>query len=251
MSDASAPSFRRNPRFHLLSLATVEGLALRRTVLREAAPGDWELGNRLMRELQAAQLEDGSWAGDLEQTGAGMLALLDLDVVPNHPALELAAEWVLEHLEPVLEGALSFTRNQVPALLALLRMGRQHEPAAQRVVSQLSADEAGWLPTADNADIALALKLLLADPVARSSPVVAEALERLVGAAQGCDPAEVERFALLEACGLTDLPAARDWTVSQVPFVVGSQREDGGWGEHTPAVVRALCTHGLWESLLA
>jgi hypothetical protein len=233
-----------------MSLSTVEELALRRTVLREAAPGDWELGNRLMRELQAAQLEDGSWAGDLDQTGACMLAQLDLDVVSNHPSLELAAEWVLDHLEPVLEGALPFTRNQVPALLALLRMGRQHELAVQRVVSQLAFDAAGWLPTADRDDIALAVKLLLADPVARSSPVVLEALERLIEAAQAAEPTEVERCALLDLCGLTELPSARDWVVSQVPFVIDGQREDGGWGEHTAVVVRALCTHGLWEPLL-
>ena len=250
MKDNDPGKLRHDPRPYLRSLATVEGIALRRSVLQEVAPGDWELGDRLMDEIVAEQDSGGSWAEDLEVTGRRMHDLLDLDVVPDHPALELAAEWSLDHLDPAFEGAVPFTTDQAPALLSLIRMGRSYEGPVQRAVLPLSYDIDRWLPEASAEEIASAIKLLLADPHERRSAAVPMAATQLILIADKPCATHEARYLALEALGSTELGEARDWVERNLAFVREAQDETGAWGPHTAAVVRALCEHGLWDSLL-
>jgi len=250
MKDDHSRKFRYDPRPYLRSLVTVEGIALRRSVLQEVAPGDWELGDRLMSEIVAEQDPGGSWGEDLEVTGRRMHDLLDLDVVPNHPALELAAEWSLDHLDPVFEGAVPFTLVQAPALLSLIRMGRSYEGPVQRVVSLLSYDVDRWLPEAGIDEIASAVTLLLADPHEQHSVAVPRAVDQLIRAVDAPCATDEDRYAALDTLGSTESGEASDWVERNVALVREAQEETGAWESHTAAVVRALCGHGLWESLL-
>jgi len=250
MSDERPLKLRHDPRPYLRSLATVEGLSIRRLILNEVVPGDWELGERLMRKILSEQDADGSWGQCLKRTGQRMLELLDLDVVANHPSLEYSAEWLLGNLEPVFDRPLPFTLEQNPGLLALVRIGRHYEQPVQRVVTQLTIAEEHWLPEASPEELFATIELLLADPNERDSATVPRAVEALVGWVETAEATDADRMLCLEVCGMTDFASARDWVEQRLPLVIDSQAGDGGWGSQTRGAVGALCSHGFWESLL-
>lgn len=53
----------------------------------------------------------------------------------------------------------------------------------------------------------------------------------------------------LDAAGSVDLPLGREIVAKQVPMILRSQTADGGWGEHSVKVFRALSKYGLFEAL--
>jgi hypothetical protein len=68
--------------------------------------------------------------------------------------------------------------------------------------------------------------------------------------AAGCN-AYNDPWGFTNAAGRIDSPAARRLVEKQVPMILRGQRPDGGWGERSFGVLRALKRHGLLASLRA
>lgn len=242
--------FHYDPRPYLWSLTTVAGVALRRSVLHEQAPGDWELGNRLMRDLLAAQEREGSWEHDLAVTGRRLQDLLALDVVCNHPAVERAVAWLLDNLPPPGDAPFPIATRYRDALLSLIQVDRHLEPPVLKTVNLLAHEGERWLPGATPEQLAAGIRLLSADPVERNSPVVSEAFVALTEQSDGWSPDDERVFLVIDVCGINESPVAEEWLRTALPIVIERQEQEGGWGGWTPVVVRALRLHGVWDDLL-
>ncbi|MFC1452805.1 hypothetical protein ACFLSJ_05610 [Verrucomicrobiota bacterium] len=60
---------------------------------------------------------------------------------------------------------------------------------------------------------------------------------------------KVDPWIYLDCAGMIDLPVSRKLVQRQLPMILRSQAADGGWGENSVAVFRALAKHGLLEPL--
>ena len=73
----------------------------RNELLGEPAPGDDALRQRLEADIFAAQGENGSWDGHVVATAYGTLRALSVDVPPDDPRIQSAAQWLLAEPEPL------------------------------------------------------------------------------------------------------------------------------------------------------
>lgn len=56
-------------------------------------------------------------------------------------------------------------------------------------------------------------------------------------------------YGFVDAAGQIDLPEARALIEKQIPMILRGQRPDGGWGNETVMVFRALKRHGFFDTL--
>jgi hypothetical protein len=92
--------FRRDP---LRALSEGEDWAawkVRREILRRPLVGDQALCDALARSAFEGLGEDGSWAGSPLRTAYGLLHGLSLEMSPEEPGIQKAAQWLLGWPEP-------------------------------------------------------------------------------------------------------------------------------------------------------
>jgi hypothetical protein len=80
------------------------------------------------------------------------------------------------------------------------------------------------------------------------------ALEKLVGTMDGARNAigavaDKDPWSFVDVAGWVDLPCMADVVQRFVPVILRAQKDDGGWGEASFKVFRALACHGLVDAL--
>jgi hypothetical protein len=92
--------FRHDPLVPFLKMNDLLGLLARKTFLGGFRDGDLDVVQARREEIAGAQQEKGSWGGSVLRTAANLIRLLELDATMQDSAVERAAQWLLERLEP-------------------------------------------------------------------------------------------------------------------------------------------------------
>ena len=250
--------FRYDPMEFVDTDATLQGAQVRTSVFRYPSQGDQGLLDRRIGEILALQRKDGRFADTSKETGRTLLEALELGLPHHRSEVQRAVSAILrqkrsgqnanEWLER--EGCMS-----VYPLHALCLLGRSdvEEVAfslrwlAERPEEYVGFDKGcPWCPI-------VVLKGLWAGRAYEDvdvGPAIDTGLRWIddnlneAGCLGWKDP-----WGVVDCAGYIDLPLTRDIIEKQIPMILRAQKSDGGWGDRSLNVFRALVTHGLLEQL--
>jgi beta-lactamase regulating signal transducer with metallopeptidase domain len=250
--------FRVDPMEFVSKDRSLQGALVRSFVFQRPAEGDAGLIRQRIEEMLRDQRDDGTFGDTSKETGERLLRLLEMGFPPDRPEVGRGVEALLrqkragknanEWVEK--EGALS-----IYALHALCLLGRSDVPEVQFSLKwyldhpeEWNAADKGcpWTPEV------FWSALWAGREIVDTRAAINDGLRRVTEGmnAAGCNSYN-DPYGFLEAAGQIDGPAARALVEKQVPMIVRGQRPDGGWGDHSLAVFRALKKHELLEALRA
>jgi hypothetical protein len=235
---------------------SLQGALVRTFIFHHPADDDADIIQRRIEEILAEQRDDGSFGDTSKETGERLLRLLELGLPPDRAEVARGVEALLrqkragqnadEWVEK--EGALS-----IYALHALCLLGRSDVPEVQFSLNWYIGNPDEWNDpwkgcpwTPEVFWTALWAGRALAD----TAPTINDGLRRVAEStnAAGCC-AYNDPYGFLDACGQIDTPQARTLLEKLIPLILRGQQPDGGWGDNSFFVFRALQPHGLLESL--
>ena len=251
---APAYGFRYDPMAWVDGDTSAQAALVRREVFGEPADVDDGIVERRIEEILAAQNQDGTLSDDprhrMQFTAERLIELAELGVAAEQPDVARAVDVLLR--ERTDEGSDTLG---VHALRALCMLGRIESP---KVVAGLRAlmeraDEwnrpdkgCPWTPAAHLQTLWAGRALVDVDALLTDALAwIAESMN-----AAGCitykDPMGFVRMA-----GMVNHPLAARIVRQEMPFILRAQRPDGGWGESSFAVYRALVNHELFDESAA
>ena len=249
--------FRHDPMGFVESDTTLQGALVRTFLFDCPRATDAELLQREIDDIFAEQKPDGSLGNTSKETGSQLLQALRhgcrhdrLEVrraadaiLSQKRAGENANEWVEK------EGALS-----IYALHALCLLGRTDLEEVQFSLEWYPNNQKVWNDPWEGCPWTPSVfwSALWAGREAgsRVETAVNDGLRKVTGGlnAAGCN-AYNDPWGFTSAAGQIDSPEARKLIAAQVPMILRGQRSDGGWGDHSFTVLRALKRHGLFDGL--
>ena len=252
----AAPSyqygFRHDPMEWVESSASLDAAIVRRQVFARPNPGDEALLQKRIDEILAAQNEDGTLSDDPQHryqfTCDALNRLADLGVDPERDEVRRTVGVVLREKDEESADPIG-----IYTVRALCRLGMGDHPEVKAGLEHLVAREAEWNgPWAGCpwTPIEHLQTLWLGREVLDSTELIDSVLTWIATDmnAAGCltykDP-----WGFLRIAGFVDLPVARRIVERQIPMILRGQRTDGGWGDNSLHVLRALVTHGLLDEL--
>jgi hypothetical protein len=240
-----------------------EGLpaALVRTqVFKKSKEGDKEIIRSEIDKALAEQNDDGTFGGNSKDTGAKLLHALKLGMAPDRAEARRAAGAILRQVRAD-ENANEWYEHDgevlsIYALHALCLLGMKDEPEVPRSLRRLVerqdewndpwkgcpwTPEVFWSALWAGRRIVPEVEAAVTDGVGR----IAEHMNEV-----GCS-AYNHPWGLTDAAGGIDVPEARALVRKQVALILRGQGPDGGWGDASLPVLRALNAHGFLEPLRA
>ena len=258
MSDANLEyGFRYDPTLFVENDATLQGALVRTFVFEQPQPGDDTLVQGRIDELLAEQRDDGSFGDTAKATGSCLLDLLKLGLPHDRPEVAHAVEAILaqnragkmgDEGDLELAGGMSVYPAHALALLGrsdLEEVVQWYQWAVDHPQAYLGMDKGcPWCPNV----------LVQALWVGRNIVDTKNALDASftwlrdnlneAGALGWKDP-----MGVLDCAGYADHPTAGEVVREQLPLILRMQRPDGGWGDKSLIVFRALRQYGLLEEL--
>lgn len=248
--------FRADPMTFVENDDSLQGALVRTSVFEQPKRGDAATIQKRIDEILAEQREDGSFADTSKETGERILRLLQLGFPSDSPEVERGVEALLrqkrsgqnanEWVEK--EGALS-----IYALHALCLLGRSDIPEVTYSLNWYVEQPEEWNDpwkgcpwTPEVFWTALWAGREYVDTV----PTIKDGMRRVAESmnAAGCSAYNAP-YGFVDAAGQIDLPEARSLLEKQMPMILRGQRPDGGWGNETLMVFRALRRHGFFDTL--
>jgi hypothetical protein len=248
--------FRHDPMQFLQNDRTLQGALVRTFVFQQPHEADSAIIRAEMDKILAEQREDGTFGDTSKATGERLLRLLELGLPHDRPEVQRAAEAILrqkragqnanEWVEK--EGALS-----IYPLHALCLLGRRDVPEVDFSLRWYIEHPEEWNDAWQGCPWTPEVFWSALWAGRRFAPVedtVNDGLRRVAEGtnAAGCN-AYNDPWGFTDAAGRIHTPQARALLQKQVPMILRGQRPDGGWGDHSLAVFRALKTHGLLDPL--
>ena len=243
---------RHDPMTYVEGDEALQGAMTRRTIGR-AKPGDPEILMGRIEEILAAQNEDGTLSDDerhrYQFTASSLIELAELGVDPEREEVTRAVDVVLREKDDESADELGIYTIRA---LCLLGMGDHAEVrrGLQGVVDRQDQwngpyEGCPWTPIEHLQTLWIGREVLDATELVESALTwIAEGMNE-AGCLSYKDP-----WGFLRIASYVDSPVAKRIVQRQVPMILRGQQEDGGWGDRTPVVMRALVTHGLLEGLL-
>jgi hypothetical protein len=248
--------FRHDPMKFVRDDRTLESARVRTFVFEQPKNGDAKIIQAKIDELLAEQREDGSFGETSKETGERLLRLLELGLPPERVEVERGVEALLrqkragqnanEWVEK--EGALS-----VYALHALCLLGRSDLPEVQFSLNWYVEHPEEWNDAWQGCPWTPEVfwsGLWAGREFVEVEATINDGLRRLAEGmnAAGCNDYN-DPYGFLDAAGQIDSAEARALVEKQIPMILRGQRPDGGWGDNSLFVFRALKTHGFLEPL--
>jgi hypothetical protein len=235
---------------------TLQGALVRTFVFQKPGEGDAAIIQEKIDEILAEQRDDGSFGDTSKETGERLLRLLQLGFPSDSPEVGRGVEALLrqkragqnanEWVEK--EGALS-----IYALHALCLLGRSDIPEVRFSLNWYVEHPEEWNDPWKGCPWTPEVfwsALWAGRGIEDTQATVNDGL-RLVAqgmSAAGCN-AYNDPYGFLEAAGQIDSADARALVEKQIPMILRGQRADGGWGDSSLFVFRALKTHGCLDTL--
>jgi hypothetical protein len=251
--------FRFDPMEYIAKDPSPQSAAARAFILERPREGDLELVQSIVERIFASQKPDGHLGADARETGNVLLIALEARCAPDRPEAQRAADAILREVRQggaadewlEAEGVLP-----IYALHALCLMGRTGEEEVKSSAEWLVANEkrwndpwkgCPWTPAVFWKGLWAARHLVTG---ADATEVVNAGIRRVTDGmnAAGCN-AYNDPWGFTEAAGAIDSPQARALLIKQLPMILRGQKPDGGWGQRTYWVLRALKRHDLFDPL--
>lgn len=256
IEEVAPPEFRHGFRYDPMEFAktdrTLQGAMVRTFVFNRPEDGDKQVLDKRIAEILAEQLPDGSFGisgsgDDFSATNARLLELLQLGVSPDAPALKRTVDYILR-LPPPDPARLD---SRVYFVRALCLMGKSDLPEVRAALGWLAEHPEEWISQGCPWTPQMVLQGLWAGrQVENVDAAITKGLRWIADNVNdaGClsywDP-----WGFVDCAGTIEGPLARAIVKKQVPMILRAQAEDGGWGEHSFQVLRALAKHDLLEPL--
>jgi len=250
--------FRHDPMEFVRGSRSIQAAMARTFLFKEPKEGDREMLSAAVEKVLEKQNEDGSFGEDDDNrpttTGAELLWMLRLGAAADHPGVTKTVGCIRE--QPFskqgwagAEGKMSCYSLESFCLLGLTDF-EQVLPSTKKYIE----DADGWMSPGCGCPWTPAVHLRALWHARQVNPelegLVEEGLRRILDRMNdaGCigynDP-----WGFLDCAGCVDLPLAKAIVEKQIPMILRGQREDGGWGDHSYVVLRALASHDLLEPL--
>ena len=246
--------FRYDPMQWVENDSSLDAAEVRRLVLQNPKPQDRQVFARQIDAQLAEQQDDGSIGTHplhpVLITSEALVELAKLGASAEEPRVKRALDYLvaqggydagLQSIPPSVYDAMSrFDRNEIPGLKG--EVSKQIDEADDWIHLNRQCP---WTPV--KGLMSLWRNRHLDD---RSAATLEQGFKNITEPlnAAGCadynDP-----WGYLDAAGSVDLPLAREIVEKQVPMILRSQTADGGWGEHSVKVFRALTKYGFFEAL--
>ena len=248
--------FRHDPMKFVENDATLEGALARTFVFEKPKPDDQKLIQAEIDKILAAQLPDGKLSDDkdhaLQFTAERLIRLAELGCPADRAEVQKAVSVILQKKKPNQADPIGIYDTRAFCLLGiadrpnikpLVRAGLEGCIARKE---EWNSPWKGcpWTP------IEHLITLWHGRAHVETEPLVAKALTWIaesINAAGGLSYKDPRGFVRLAS--QIDHPLARTVLEKEVPMLLRAQKADGGWGEQTSIVLRALKKHGLLEPL--
>jgi len=259
MAEAHEYGFRHDPIAFVEGSDSLEAAMARRLVFDSPKPGDEEILAERIEEILAEQQPDGALSDHelhaLLVTGRDRIGeLMSLGASPERPEIKKALEYVLSRdgRDPI-EKHTGDDGMSLGVALSLHAAGAVDEDAvrsaAQRRIDAAdrwirTCDLCPWTPETQIRHLWAARHL-----DERADALIAQGLQNIVNAIDTNSDTYNDPWGYVHVAGIVDHPLGRAIVERLLPMILREQREDGGWGEHSVKVFRALDRYGLLEEL--
>lgn len=231
---------------------TLQGALVRRDVFNRPAEGDEEIIQKRIDEILAQQLDNGSFS-DSEKldearnaTHYCLLDLLELGVPADSPEVQRTVGWAIKN--PGDDTELS---KHVRFLKPFILIGKTDMPEVKSNLRWCTEHSEEWLGNGCPWTPTIVLKTMwegraLEDVDAAITEGLSWINDNLNDA---CCLGYWEPWSFVDTAGVIDHPLAGSILQKMVPLILRGQKSNGGWGEHSVGVFRALSKHGLLDQL--
>ncbi|GAH75262.1 unnamed protein product, partial [marine sediment metagenome] len=248
--------FRYDPMTWVERDRSLQGAMVRSLILDQPRDDDGDALGREVEKILGGQLPDGRLddhpAHGLQFTAGKLSRLAELGCPSDRPEVVKAVAVILGKEKANEADPLGI--YDVRALCQLGLAGRaDHATVVRDGLQRCLEREKEWGDMWEGCPwtpIEHLITLWHGRSSAETEPVVLRWLKRFVQEvnAAGCwsykDP-----WGLVRLTSEVASPAARDLLLKEIPVILRGQQADGGWGDRSVSVFRALKTHGLLEPL--
>ncbi|MDP6777836.1 MAG: hypothetical protein QGI83_13840 [Candidatus Latescibacteria bacterium] len=256
MGNVSEYGFRYDPMAFVEKDEGLQGALIRTFVFDRPREEDRALLSEEIEKTFAEQKLDGSLGDTSKETGSQLLQALRLGCAHDRPEVASAAEAILsqkragknanEWIER--DGAMS-----IYALHSLCLLGRGDVEEVRFSLDWYPAHQEMWNDPWEGCPWTPSVfwsALWAGREFGDVTGAVKDGLRKVTEGlnAAGCN-AYNDPWGFTDAAGQIDSPEAGDLVVRQIPMILRGQRPNGGWGDHSFVVFRALVKHGLFEDL--
>ena len=238
--------FRYDPMLLVESDRGLRGALVRTMVFRRTSPADNRTIHARFKEITDKQNRSGAFPD--EQTAPSVIMLRRMGMATDSGVLRSAIDHIVRR-ERRKDGTLGVLQLQA-ACLADRRKHRKLIIASLRGM----ADEGNSLIGLGKVEPGMLVeRIKTAWAGLDMTPVDAFAAKGLAWIADNLSPAgcldNTDPWAYVDLAGIVDHPLGRKIVENQIPLILRGQRPDGGWGDRTVDVFRALEKYGLLEKL--
>ena len=244
--------FRYDPMKWVESDESLDAALVRRGVFRKPRAGDQELLSARIEEILSEQNDDGTLSDDprhrYQFTCGALDRLADLGVDPAREEVRRAVDVVLREKDDKSADPIG-----IYVIRALCKLGMGDRPEVREGLEHLVARQEEWNDAYAGCPwtpIEHLQTLWMGRDVLDSTELIGSVLAWIGEGmnAAGClsykDP-----WGFLRIVGFVDTPVAKRIVAQQVPMILRGQQPDGGWGDRSLSVYRALVTHGFLDEL--
>lgn len=253
--------FRHDPMAFVANDASIHGADVRAQIFGRFTPEDdrarKEVGESEIRRILARQNADGTFGDSAAATGGAFEQLLDAGLAPQDRQLQQIVETYLRESRAAgNDGELEGQELSVYGLRGLCLLDRRDVPEVERSLRAIVAHKDEWSNPrwGCSSSPPLFWRCLRAGqhiiPDIDVQAIVDEGFRRITAETDlmgACTWKSAKQ--LTEAAAPVNTPDARAYVMTQISPILRGQNPDGGWGDSSLAVFRALVTYGLLDLL--
>jgi len=260
MATGCTHGFRHDPMAFVEGSDSIHAAMVRKIVFGAPNPGDDDiLGNRI-EEILADQQPDGALSDHglhaMLITGRGKIGeLMALGASPERPEIRKALDYVLarDGRDPIIEDVTGEHGMILGVALSLYAAGAVDESVVRSAAQRRIASADRWIHTCDlcpwspETQIRSLWESRHLDE--RADALIAQGLQNIVDAIDANSDTYNDPWGYVHVAGVVDHPLGRAIVERLMPMILEEQHEDGGWGEQSVKVFRALDRYGFLEEV--
>jgi len=258
-AQVSRYGFRYDPMEFVEKSGSLQASLVRRHVFRKPLPGDDAIVQEQIGKILADQRDDGSFGDTSKETGHELLQLLLLGIDKDRPEVTRAADAILRQMRAGQNADEWYEKGgvlSIYALHALCLLEVSGEPEVPHSLRELVEHQEQWNSPWEGCPWTPAVfwsalwagREVVADVVEAVNDGIRRVTEEMNSA--GCC-AYNDPWGFTDAAGQIESAQAAALVAKQIPMILRGQQPDGGWGDRSLPVFRALVTHGLFSELQA
>ena len=252
--------FRHDPVTWAQNDSSLEAAMVRRVVLSTPRPEDQKILDARIEAILSEQQPDGALSDHelhaMLGTGRDKIGeLMTLGASPQHPKIKKAIDYVLSRdgRDPIIEEATGEYGMILGVALSLHAAGAVDKSTVRSAVQRRIDAADRWIHTADLCpwcpEIQIRSLWETRHLDKRADALITQGLQNIVNAIDTNTDTYNDPWGYVHVAGVVDHPLGCAIVERMMPMILREQHEDGGWGEHSVKVFRALKRYGFLEIL--